>query len=64
MLSASFLLNGGNKLRIFHEKGLIVYFIMREEGSKGIDKILFLFFIGVGGGVGVFFTKSILVHEY
>ena len=63
MLSASFLLNGGNKLRMFQEKGLIVYFIIREEGSKGIDKI-HSFFLFYGGGVGVFFTKSILVHEY
>ena len=36
---------------------MIVYFIMREEGSKGIDKIIFSFL----WGVGVFFTKSILV---
>ena len=72
MLSASFLLNGGNKLRIFHEKGLIIYFIIREEGSKGIDKIhyflwvrmrgLFMCFLllGVGGNsISIFFIIEI-----
>ena len=32
-----FFVEGGNELRTFRDKGLIVYFIMREACSKGID---------------------------